>query len=96
MFRRHMDSDKGMLFIFPVEELQSFWMRNTFIPLDIIFINAQKTIVKIHANTQTLSDQSYPSMQPSQYVVEVNGGFCSTHNIKEGDKISFMELSKGK
>jgi uncharacterized membrane protein (UPF0127 family) len=94
MFRKQMDENKGMLFIFPVEDKQSFWMRNTFIPLDMIFVNSSKKIVTIHWNTQTLSDQSYPSTAPAQYVLEVNGGYCSRHNINEGDKINFIELTQ--
>jgi uncharacterized protein len=94
MFRKQMDENKGMLFIFPREEKQSFWMRNTFIPLDMIFVNSAKKIVTIHRNTQTLSDQSYPSTAPAQYVLEVNGGYCSKHNINEGDKINFIELDQ--
>jgi len=92
MFRKHMDDKDGMLFIFPSEEMQSFWMRNTFIPLDMVFVNAAKKIVTIHRNTQTLSDQSYPSSAPAMYVIEVNGGFCSTHKINEGDRINFIQL----
>lgn len=92
MFRKQMDMDKGMLFIFPVEELQSFWMRNTFISLDMIFVDANKKIVTIHPNTQTLSDQSYPSTKPALYVIEVSAGFTSKYNIHEGDKINYIVL----
>jgi hypothetical protein len=94
MFRRHMDNNNGMLFIFPSEEMQAFWMRNTFIPLDMLFVNAAKKIVTIHRNTQTLSDQSYPSATPSMYVIEVNAGYCSTHNINDGDRINFIQLAE--
>lgn len=94
MYRKQMDEDKGMLFIFPVEENQSFWMHETYIPLDMVFVNASKKIVTIHRNTQTLSDQSYPSTAPAKYVIEVNGGYCLKHNINVGDKINFIELNK--
>jgi uncharacterized protein len=94
MFRKQMDENKGMLFIFPEEARQSFWMRNTLISLDMIFINALNRIVTIHKNTQTLSDQSYPSTAPAKYVLEVNAGYCAKHDIKEGDKINFIELSQ--
>jgi len=94
MFRRHMENNDGMLFIFPNEEMQAFWMRNTFIPLDMIFVNAAKKIVTIHRNTQTLSDQSYPSAAPALYVIEVNAGFCSLHNINEGDRINYLQLAE--
>src|ERR1035437_329994 len=57
MFRKQMEENKGMLFIFPEEVRQSFWMRNTLISLDMIFVNALNKIVTIHRNTQTLSDR---------------------------------------
>ena len=55
-----------------------------------MFVNAQKQIVTIHTNTQTLSDTSYPSSEPSIYVVEVLAGFAERHNIQVGDKIDWM------
>ncbi len=89
MYRKSMEMDQGMLFIFPVQEMQSFWMRNTFIPLDMIFVNSDKKIVTIHKNTQILSDQSYASTEPAQYVVEVVAGFTDKFSIKVGDKINW-------
>lgn len=92
MKRKSMEENQGMLFIFPDETMRSFWMLNTFIPLDMIFVNANKEIVTIHKNTRVLSDQSYPSSAPAVYVVEVIGGFTDKYNIKEGDKISWMDI----
>jgi len=91
MKRKTMKEKEGMLFIFPDETMRSFWMRNTFISLDMIFVNANKEIVTIHKNTRTVSDQSYPSSAPAIYVVEVVSGFTDKFNIKEGDKISWMD-----
>lgn len=90
MNRKSMQENQGMLFIFPFERFQSFWMRNTFISLDMIFVDANKTIVTIHKNTQVLSDQSYPSSKPSKYVVEVIAGFTDKFNIQIGDKIEWF------
>jgi len=84
-----MEMNQGMLFIFPEEEIRSFWMRNTYISLDMIFVNADKKIVTIHKNTKTLSDQSYASTEPAQYVVEVCAGFSDKYSIKTGDKINW-------
>ncbi|HJY62923.1 MAG TPA: DUF192 domain-containing protein [Ignavibacteria bacterium] len=84
MFREGMKEDQGMLFIFPSEELQGFYMRNTLMPLDIIFINSKKQIVKIHKNTTPLSEKSLPSLKPSIYVVEVIAGYTDKFGIKEG------------
>lgn len=89
MFREGMSEDQGMLFIFPVEEPQSFYMKNTVLPLDIIFINAKKQIVKIHKNTTPLSEKSLPSGKPAMYVVEVNAGFADKFKITEGSYIDW-------
>jgi uncharacterized protein len=90
MFRDEMLEHQGMLFIFPYETMQSFWMRNTRISLDIIFVNRGKRIVTIHQGTDIFSDQSYPSTEPAQYVVEVIAGFTQKYNVKEGDTIDWM------
>jgi uncharacterized protein len=89
MFRESMLEDQGMLFIFTDEEEQSFYMKNTVIPLDILFVNSKKVIVKIHKNAKPFDETSLPSRKPSIYVVEVNGGFCDKFAIKEGDHIDF-------
>jgi len=90
MNRQSMEEMQGMLFIFPDERYQSFWMLNTLFPLDILFINSNKEIVTIHKNTKPLSEQSYPSSKPAIYVLEVNAGFCDRHNVKIGDKIYWI------
>jgi len=90
MNRKEMKENEGMLFIFPLQQLQSFWMRNTLISLDIMFVNDQKKIVTIHKGTKILSDTSYPSTEPSIYVVETLAGFTDRNNIQVGDKIDWM------
>ncbi len=87
MMRRSMNENNGMLFIFPLETFQAFWMKNTIIPLDILYVNAQNEIVKIYKNTEPYSENSLPSGKPAIYVVEVNGGYTDKYGIKEGDKI---------
>ncbi|MFN3951354.1 MAG: DUF192 domain-containing protein [Thermaurantimonas sp.] len=89
MYRRHLDQDKGMLFLMKNEKPQSFWMKNTYIPLDIIYINSKYRIVSIQKEAVPLSETSLPSFEPALYVLEVNGGFCDRHNIKVGDKVYF-------
>jgi uncharacterized membrane protein (UPF0127 family) len=64
-------------------------MRNTFIPLDMLFIDSSKQVITIRKNTRPLSDTSYSSTGPAQYVLEVNAGFTDKYGIKEGDIISF-------
>jgi len=89
MYRKEMKPNQGMLFIFDNEEVQSFWMRNTLIPLDMIFVNAHKEIVTIHKNTPVLSDESFASDKPALYVIELNAGTCDSLNIKKGDLINY-------
>lgn len=89
MFRQSMEENQGMLFIFPNEELQSFWMKNTVISLDIIYINSKKQIVKIHKKAVPFDERGLPSGMPSKFVIEVNGGFCEKFGIKEGDYIDY-------
>jgi uncharacterized membrane protein (UPF0127 family) len=90
MNRKSMEENQGMLFVFSFERLQSFWMRNTLIQLDMLFINKDKEIVTIHKNTKVLSAQSYPSTQSALYVVEVIGGFTDKYSITVGDKIFWL------
>jgi uncharacterized membrane protein (UPF0127 family) len=94
MNRKELGENQGMLFIFPKPAQLSFWMRNTLISLDMIFVNEQKTIVTIHKYTKILSDQSYTATQPAMYVVEVSAGFCDKHNIEVGDKIDWIGTKK--
>jgi len=92
MKRKSMEENQGMLFIFPDEQIRSFWMRNTFISLDMIFVNSKKEIVTIHKNTRVLSSESYPSTEPAVYVIEVVAGFTDKYNIKVGDKVVWMDI----
>lgn len=93
MYRKSMSEDKGMLFIFPISEPQSFWMKNTIISLDIIFVNEDKEIVKIHKNTVPYSKSSNSSFKKSMYVVEVVAGFTDKYKIAEGDRIDYKITS---
>ena len=90
MYRRTLPENAGMLFIQSMEEMQSFWMKNTYIPLDILFVNRDKEIVTIHANTTPLKEWNYASTKPAIYVVEVNAGFTNRHGIRTGDRIEFV------
>ena len=91
MYRKSMDDNKGMLFIFEKEEPQSFWMKNTVMPLDIIYVNSKKEIVKIFKNTIPFSESSLPSVKPTLYVVEVAAGYTDRYGVKEGDLINFQK-----
>lgn len=87
MYRDKMEEDQGMLFIFDREAPQAFWMHNTILPLDIIYVNSKMEIVHIVKNAKPFDDTSLPSIKPAQYVVEVIAGYSDKYNLKEGDKI---------
>lgn len=89
MWRKAMPENEGMLFIFPQDDDQAFWMKNTIMPLDIIFINSDKQIVKIYKNTTPYSEKSLPSEKKAMYVVETVAGFCDKFGVAEGDKINY-------
>jgi uncharacterized protein len=88
-YRRELADDRGMIFLFPVESQQSFWMKNTPIPLDMIFINRERKIVGIVEKTApfSLDPRSVPA--PSQYVLEINGGLARRYGIQPGDAVRF-------
>ena len=69
-------------------------MKNTYISLDIIYVNANKRIVSIAENCKTLSEESIPSEGPAKYVVEVNAGYAAKVGLKKDDKIDFTVLKK--
>ena len=89
MFRKSMNENQGMLFIFPDVQVRNFWMRNTEIPLDMIFINDAEMILNIAKNTTPYSDNSYSSSGPAKYVLEVNGGYADRYKISAGDKVKW-------
>ena len=95
MNRHSLPQNGGMLFIFDSAQLLSFWMKDTFISLDMVFVNDLKEIVSIAKHTTPLSEALISSQKPAMYVVEVNAGFCDTHGIKEGDRIDFTRDAKG-
>jgi uncharacterized membrane protein (UPF0127 family) len=91
MHREHLAENAGMLFIYETERELSFWMKNTLIPLDIIYINSAFEIVDIKHALPCQADPcpTYLSKAPAQYVLEVNAGFSAEKGLLEGDKIEF-------
>ncbi len=92
MYRDILGENQGMLFIFPKASYHSFYMKNTRISLDIIYIDADKKIVSIQRNAKPFDETSLPSSSPAQYVLEVNGGISETWNLEIGDIIEFTKL----
>lgn len=93
MYREQLAPGNGMLFIFPASAPQSFWMKNTKIPLDILFIDDTGKIVRLHASTTPFSEQSLPSDAPVRFVLEVPGGYCADNGIAEGDTVRLGGLA---
>jgi uncharacterized membrane protein (UPF0127 family) len=87
MDRRYMAADHGMLFEFDREEPVAFWMKNTYIPLDMIFIAPSGVVTRIAANAEPLSERVIPSGGPCIAVLEVNGGIAASIGLKVGDKV---------
>ncbi len=87
MFREQMDADHGMVFDFKDEAPRSFWMRNTILPLDMIFIKADGTVYRIAEDTVPFSDAAVPSGGPVRYVLEVNAGTSDRISLDPGDHI---------
>lgn len=92
MYRKQMCEYCGMLFIFNQSSPQSFWMKNTIIPLDILYVDTAMKIVSMHKYTKPYSEDMIPSNVPAQYVVEVIAGFSDEHKITEGHTIRFTEV----
>ena len=88
MYREELGKDHGMLFIFPDEEERSFYMRNTLIPLDIVYFNADSSAISIHENTTPYDETGIPSNGAAQFVLEVNAGKLKEWQFELGDKIS--------
>lgn len=89
MFREKLPQDQGMLFVFPAAEIQSFWMRNTFIPLDIAFISNDGVIVDIQQMKPVDESVLYTSSAPALYALEVNAGWFERHGIAIGATVTF-------
>jgi uncharacterized membrane protein (UPF0127 family) len=93
MYRRSMDTDMAMLFFMSGgDQPRSFWMKNTIVPLDIIYINANHEVVSIQANAEPFSTKSLPSAQPASYVLEIFGGEAMKQGINIGTKVYWSDM----
>ena len=94
MYRDALAADAGMLFVFPKSAPQSFWMRNTRIPLDIVYIAEDGRIVRIHRKTTPFSEAPLPSGEPVRFVLEVDGGYMDRHGVGEGDRVDLGRFAE--
>ncbi|MEZ4802226.1 MAG: DUF192 domain-containing protein [Gelidibacter sp.] len=89
MYRDSMENSQGMLFVFPKATYHTFYMKNTRIPLDIIYIGSDKKIVSIQKDAKPFDETSLPSEAPAQFVLEVNAGLSEAWNLGVGDLIEY-------
>jgi uncharacterized protein len=87
MDRRFMPADHGMLFEFDREAPEAFWMKDTYIPLDMIFISRTGIVTNIAANAEPLSERAIPSGPPCMAVLELNGGAAARIGLRVGDRV---------
>jgi len=99
MFRHNLNKDTGMLFVYPEDIREGFWMKNTLIPLDILYVGSNKRIIGLCSMTPVENPRrgpwpSYNPGLPYRYAIEVNSGFARQHNINVGDCIVFNDRQK--
>jgi uncharacterized membrane protein (UPF0127 family) len=88
MHRTELSADAGMLFVFPTDEPRTFWMQNTLIPLDIVFLDADGTIQNIAHGEPFVERPGYHSARPARMVLELNAGWCAAHGVRPGSKVA--------
>lgn len=93
MFVESMPEDRGMLFVFPREAPRSFWMKNTRIPLDILYFDSDLALVSVAANARPCAADpcpTYPSRAPARYVLELNAGKAQSLGVQPGDRLELL------
>ena len=88
MHRTELDPDAGMLFLFPDDQPRTFWMRNTLIPLDIVFLDADGTVQNIAHGEPLVELPGLHSLRPARFVLELNAGWCAQHGLAPGQRIA--------
>ena len=93
MYRTELSDDEGMVFVFERPKRHRFWMKNTCLPLDMLFVDAEGVIVGIEENVPTLNENTYFVRCASKYVIEVNAGWSRRYGVKPGDVVTFPSPS---
>ncbi|MCB7481140.1 DUF192 domain-containing protein [Christiangramia sediminis] len=94
MYRESMEDNQGMLFIYDTERIRSFYMKNTYIPLDIIYYEADSSLVSIQKNATPRDEKSLPSEGPAQFILEINGGLSDEWGLEKDDKMSYIRTEE--
>ena len=95
MDRTSMPADHGMLFVFPDDDVRTFWMKDTLIPLDMLFFDADARLVTLLPNVPPCKADPcpvYPSTRPARYVLELNAGAAAKFGVHEGDTATFVNV----
>jgi uncharacterized membrane protein (UPF0127 family) len=95
MFRDSLPADRGMLFLFDVDARVPFWMKNTFIPLDMIWLSATGEVVDVHEHVPPCRSDPCPNYEPARpgrAVLEVNAGFAGAHGVRPGLRLQFRDV----
>ena len=92
MYRRQLPPDRGMVFIFPTTEEHGFWMHDTLIALDLIFLGEDRRVLGVVANAAPLTETSRSVGKPSRYVVEVSAGEAAAHAVGPGVQAAFIDI----
>jgi uncharacterized protein len=93
MYRNHLDDTAGMIFVFPSPNTAQFWMKNTMIPLDMLFADSNGKVLGIVANAQPYSEALLGGFPGTLYVLEVNGGYAAKHHLVVGDRLKFSAFN---
>ncbi|HEX6839850.1 MAG TPA: DUF192 domain-containing protein [Polyangia bacterium] len=92
MYRQKLEPGRGMIFLWSHPEPLKFWMKNTYIPLDMIFIGADKHVVYVEENAEPLTTESRGPDEDSQFVLEVPGGWARAHGVERGVACTFVDI----
>lgn len=95
MYRSKLGLDEGMLFVFPRPRMQSFWMKNTLIPLDIAYFDSQGFLINIHTMEPDGGKKTYPSSEPALYALEMNKGWFKKHGLRKYARLKLPGDIKG-
>lgn len=91
MYRESLEQDHGMLFVYSNAARRSFYMKNTYIPLDLVFFASDSTIVSFQKDAKPLDETSLPSVEPAQFILEINAGTSESWGLKKGDRFSVQQ-----
>jgi len=94
MYRESMEDNQGMLFIYDTERVRSFYMKNTYIPLDIIYYEADSSLVSIQKNATPRDETSLASEGPAQFILEINGGLSDEWGLEKDDKMTYIRTDQ--